>query len=175
MSSQKMLNFGRPLAPSIIIRGSADPRLHLARVHSLDEPIPGEGRHIVTCQRCGRTRRRRRASRFCSDGCRFAHRHDERARIEAGKKRRAMRGSAALNAGYLRIAREAAHRIRKRDGTADADRVRFLLESEGTLLPWGGWSGSLFPADPDYSWTPTGERPKCKHKGSKNREIKEWR
>ena len=41
-------------------------------------------------------------------------------------------------------------------------------------LPSGGWWGSLFPADPDYVWTQTGYV-KCKHKGSKNREIKRWR
>ncbi len=85
-----------------------------------------------------------------------------------------MRGSAALNAGYLRIARDAAKRVLARDGTSDADRVRLLLDSEGTELPGSGWWGSLFVADPDYRWAVAGHV-NTKRKGSRSSEIKTWR
>lgn len=86
-----------------------------------------------------------------------------------------MRGSAALHSEYLHIARDAAHRIRERDGDADADRVRFLLESEGTVIEqWSGWSGSIFQADPDYEWTSVGWVP-AKHKSSKCRPVRVWK
>ncbi len=175
MSSQPPLDFGKILAPSLLVAGD-DPREYMpARVQSQDEAIPGEGRHVVTCERCKRTRRRRRESLYCSDACRFARRHEEQARKEAGKKKRAMRGSAALNAPYLRIARDAARRVLARDGTSDADRVRLLLESEGTELQWnGGWPGSIYQSDPARKWEAVGWV-KAKHKGSKCRPIRVWR
>ncbi len=173
MSSQPPLDFGKTLAPSL--SEGADPREYMpARVHSPHEAIPGAGRYVVTCQRCGRTRRRRRQSVYCSDACRFTHRHEEQGRIEAGKKKRAMRGSAALNADYLRISRAEAHVILARDGDSDADRVRLSLESKGICLPWtSGWPGSIYPGDPDHDWV-TVRRAKSTHKGGKCREIRVW-
>ena len=172
MSGQNMLDFGVTLAPSPL---EGRPELQLSRQSPADG-LPGHGRHVATCKRCGRTVRKVRPdSKFCTDLCGRAWRHEKRGRIEEGKKKRAMRGSAALNAGYLAIAREAARRIRLRDGTADADRVHLLLESEGTVLPSGWWWGSLFKCDPDYVWTRTGDWVKSKHKGSKNRETRVWK
>lgn len=84
-----------------------------------------------------------------------------------------MKGSAAVNAEYLAIAREAAHRIRLRDGDCDADRVRLLLEDEGTVLPSGNWWGSLFKGG-GYQWRQTGRWVKCKHKGSHGRKTQVW-
>ena len=173
MTGQPMLDFGGTLAPKILVVGENGSKLPRAPVHSANEAIPGEGRRIVTCKRCGQTRRRKRESLFCTDACKDAHRHDEQGKTEERKKQRAMRGSASLNAGYLRITREAARRIRLRDGTADADRVRLLLDSEGTELPGGGWWGSLFPSDPDYRWTVAGHV-NSKRKGSRCSEIKVW-
>ena len=173
MSSQPTLDFGVLLAPRILLAGDAESPL--ARVHSPDEAIPGEGRYVVTCKRCERTRRRKRPSKFCCDLCRTKWRHEEQGRIEAGKKERAMRGSAALHATWLRIARTEARLILKQDGTADADRVRLSLESKGTEFAyWSGWSGSIFPADPAYQWTAI-DWVKAKHKASKNRPVRVWK
>ena len=162
MSGQPLLDFGVQLAPSI-------PN---APVHSRFGGIPGEGKHIVTCERCGRLRRRRREARFCSDACKDAHRHDKQAAVEKRKKERGMKGSAAKNSEYLRMAREVARRVLARDGDVDADRVRFELEARGLVLPSGGWWGSLFAGD---EWTWTGKLVACKHKGSRARQIKLWR
>ena len=171
MSSQKMLDFDEILAPSLL-EGASEAQL--SRHIPADGP-PGHGRHIVTCKRCGRTRRKVRRSDYCTDACGRAWRHEKQARIEAGKKRRAMRGSAALHAGHLCIAREAAMRVLARDGDADADRVRRLLEAEGTELPWtSGWPGSIFSADPGHAWV-TVRRAKSTHKGGKCREIRVWK
>lgn len=164
MSTQNTLDFGFQLAPTI-------PR---APVQSANGDVPGEGRFIAKCERCGRVRRRKRPARFCSDACKAAQRHDKQAAIEERKKRRGMRGSAAKNAEYLAIARLAAQVVVARDGDADADRVRLYLEDQGTVLPSGGWWGSLFQADPGHEWTTVG-RTKCKHKGGKSREIRVWR
>ena len=180
MSNQPALDFGKVLAPSIIIgeAGSSEdyPPGGSVPVHSRADSIPGHGRHVITCERCGRTRRvKYKDAKFCSDACRYAHRHEKQGHVEAGKKKRAMRGSAALNAGYLRIARDAARRVLARDGDSDADRVRLLLDSEGTELShWSGWSGSIFHGDPDYKWEAIGWV-KAKHKGSKCRPIRVWR
>lgn len=171
MSSQPTLDFGEILAPSLL-EGVQDAQLSR---HIPADGLPGHGRHIVTCKRCRRTVRKVRPAKFCTDVCGRAWRHEEQGRIEGRKKKRAMRGSAALNAGYLRIARDAARRVLQRDGDADADRVRLLLESEGTELPWtSGWPGSIFSADPDHDWT-TVRRAKSTHKGGKWREIRVWR
>ncbi len=165
MSGQPLLDFGAPIAPTVAG----------APVHSRFADVPGEGRYVVKCEQCRRVRRRKRDARFCSDLCKDLHRHDKQARIEAGKKRRGMEGSAAKNSEYLQIAREAAHRIRLRDGTADADRVRLLLDSEGTELShWSGWSGSIFQSDPDYHWTAV-DWTAAKHKASKCRPVRVWK
>jgi len=182
---------------------SPSPSSGLARAVGNESPDPRG--FLGCCKRCGtRFLPYRKFQKFCSDGCRFKHweslhprqsllpglldiikiagegnnlkwREEHQGQVEAGKKRRAMRGSAALNAGYLRVARDAAHRVLERDGDSDADRVRLLLESEGIKLPWtSGWPGSIFSADPDYEWT-TVRRAKSKHKGGKCREIRVWR
>ena len=179
MRNQPTLDFGENLAPSIIIReaGSSEdyPSGGSVPVRSRADFIPGQGRHIIICKRCRRTRRvKYKDAKFCSDLCRYTHRHEEQARKEAGKKKRAMRGSAALNAPHLRIARDAARRVLARDGTSDADRVRLLLESEGIELShWSGWSGSIFHGDPARKWEAVGWV-KAKHKGSKCRPIRVW-
>lgn len=162
MSAQPALDFGVQLAPTI----------PSAPVHSANGDVPGEGKHLVKCERCKRLRMRRREARFCSDFCKDAHRHDKQAAIEQGKKHRGMKGSAAKNSEFLEIARESARRVLARDGDVDADRVRFELEARGLVLPSGGWWGSLFAGD---EWTWTGKLVACKHKGSRARQIKLWR
>ena len=175
MSGQPLLDFGGILAPTALEASKEWPSSGSVPVHSRSDRIPGSGRHVITCKRCGRTRRvKYKAALFCSGPCRTAYWHEKRGQVEERKKKRAMRGSAALNAGYLRIAREAAWRVLQRDGDADADRVRLLLESEGTVLPWtSGWPGSIFAADPDHDWM-TVRRAKSRHKGGKCREIRVW-
>jgi len=174
MTSQNMLDFGEILAPRVRAANVESQDSGRARVQGAPDNIPGEGHFVVTCGRCGVTRRKRRESLFCSDACRFAHRHEHQGQVEGRKKERGMAGSAAINAEYLAIARKAANRIRLRDGDCDADRVHLLLEDEGTVLPSGGWWGSLFKNDPAHPWTKTDRLVRSRHRGSKNRETRVW-
>ncbi len=167
------------------------------RAESARRAVTNDSREPLSRRRCACCRAPfapyRAIQRFCSDPCRHRdwEKHHprqpslpempdlsvsrEEGKIEAGKKKRAMRGSAALNAPSLRIARDAAWRVLVRDGDSDADRVRLLLESEGTELPWtSGWPGSIYPGDPDHDWV-TVRRVKSKHKGGKCREIRVWK
>jgi len=172
MTSQNMLDFGSPLAPGVL---SESPESAQMSEQDRTDVIPGVGHYVIKCKRCGRMwRKSSPRARFCVDACRAAWRHERQGEIEGRKKVRAMKGSAAINAEYLAIARKAANRIRLRDGDCDADRVHLLLEDEGTVLPSGGWWGSLFKNDPAHPWTKTERLVRSRHKGSKNRETRVW-
>lgn len=78
----------------------------------------------------------------------------------------------AKNRVYVALARWAAQRIALREGDADIERVRELLERNRCRITYGNWCGTVFnPKD----WECTGRWVKCRHVGSRARVVRVWK